>query len=279
MHDADARWPDLQAVADLNICTYVIEPVRDDRGQLLGTLCAVSARRVPVSGDTRLAMRLVASMLARQMQVEHMATMAPGMAQEVSPGDVNIEVFSGTGIDALTGLPDRRGLEAALGRRTAGAPDGPGWVCLALVDVLGFEAFDARHGHQAANRLLAALAHRLQAVRRENEYFARYGDREFAVMLPLSEVFAQNIQAGTELGQRLLATTQRGLCDSQLPIDAPRVAVEIIFSRARESVPSLLHRADATLQKMRRPAIHDAVAHVGESFGDARQAGRRGRQE
>ncbi len=83
--------------------------------------------------------------------------------------------------DALTGLPNRRGLlrelEFALRRCTADKP-----LALFVLDLDGFKAVNDRMGHGVGDELLAAVARRLSAHVRAGDVVARLGGDEFVVL-------------------------------------------------------------------------------------------------
>ncbi len=85
--------------------------------------------------------------------------------------------------DALTGLPNRSlladRLEQALGRaRRSGKP-----VAVALIDLDGFKEVNDRHGHEAGDALLVAVAHRMKACLRTQDTIARMGGDEFIAVI------------------------------------------------------------------------------------------------
>ncbi len=80
--------------------------------------------------------------------------------------------------DALTGLPNTRGFEAAMSRRLAGGRS----FALLLGDMDGLKLINDSRGHAAGNHVLQRLAVVLgQALRGEDEV-ARVGGDEFAVL-------------------------------------------------------------------------------------------------
>lgn len=101
--------------------------------------------------------------------------------------------------DPLTGLPNRRHLNAAL--QAALAPCGPGrLVGVYVLDLDGFKPVNDRYGHDMGDALLAAVAQRLRAHTRASDLIARVGGDEFVLMatgLP-DDVAAQ------EIGRKLL---------------------------------------------------------------------------
>ncbi|MGY1711069.1 putative bifunctional diguanylate cyclase/phosphodiesterase [Geodermatophilus sp. SYSU D00758] len=82
--------------------------------------------------------------------------------------------------DFLTGLPNRARFMAALEEAVL-RPD-PG--CLLLVDLDGFKTVNDVAGHDAGDRLLAAVADQLRSAAREDDVVARLGGDEFALLVP-----------------------------------------------------------------------------------------------
>lgn len=85
--------------------------------------------------------------------------------------------------DALTGLPNRRGLnEALLPRLARGHPDGA-LLALYMLDLDGFKPVNDRLGHDAGDSLLVQVAHRLRTPLRGGDIVARLGGDEFVVVV------------------------------------------------------------------------------------------------
>ena len=89
--------------------------------------------------------------------------------------------------DPLTGLPNRRVWDEDLERELARARRHGGSLCLAMLDLDRFKAFNDHHGHQAGDQLLAATALAWRPALRTTDTIARYGGEEFAVLLPHSD--------------------------------------------------------------------------------------------
>jgi diguanylate cyclase (GGDEF)-like protein len=84
--------------------------------------------------------------------------------------------------DALTGLPNRSllldRLEQALARRRRY----PASAAVLFIDIDRFKWINDRHGHEAGDRLLIELAHRLVGAARPGDTVARLGGDEFVVL-------------------------------------------------------------------------------------------------
>lgn len=95
--------------------------------------------------------------------------------------------------DSLTGLLNRRGLEAAfaLGRATHGCG-------VLAVDLDGFKLVNDRYGHDAGDEVLVETARRLRAAVRDTDLICRTGGDEFVVVLvdadePLMDAISSRI--------------------------------------------------------------------------------------
>jgi diguanylate cyclase (GGDEF)-like protein len=83
--------------------------------------------------------------------------------------------------DALTGLPNRRGLHVQLtGALTRCSEHDV--LALYLLDLDGFKPVNDQHGHDTGDELLVAVGRRLQACTRSRDVVARLGGDEFVVM-------------------------------------------------------------------------------------------------
>jgi diguanylate cyclase (GGDEF)-like protein len=85
--------------------------------------------------------------------------------------------------DALTGLLNRRALEARLKRAVSHAQEHGTPHALLYLDLDRFKAVNDNGGHFAGDELLRALSALLQRGLRENDALARLGGDEFAILL------------------------------------------------------------------------------------------------
>jgi len=144
--------------------------------------------------------------------------------------------------DALTGLPNRRGLQGRLEAALRGS--GPRrMTALYLLDLDGFKPVNDRYGHDVGDALLVAVGERLRAQLRGTDLVARLGGDEFVVL-------AQGLDddgAALALGRKLL-----GAFD--LPFEAAGQRCEVGLTVGYAIAPldgdnagDLLKRADAAM--------------------------------
>jgi diguanylate cyclase (GGDEF)-like protein len=85
--------------------------------------------------------------------------------------------------DALTGVANRRSWEFELTKAMAEAEREHQPICVVMLDLDHFKAFNDRLGHQAGDLLLKEVAAKWSARLRGGDMFARLGGDEFAAVL------------------------------------------------------------------------------------------------
>jgi diguanylate cyclase (GGDEF)-like protein len=163
--------------------------------------------------------------------------------------------------DALTGLPNRRGLERLWSRMfTAGSA--PSSLC--LLDLEDFRAINARFGQAVGDVVLREAARRLREALREGDQLGRCGGDEFVVLLP-----GTGLAEGQRIAERLIKALERTALCSQgqvLPLAASASALAI--ESPAPPLEDTLGRARAALAagRRRRPARRRGVAPELESL-------------
>ncbi|HEX5527735.1 MAG TPA: sensor domain-containing diguanylate cyclase [Solirubrobacterales bacterium] len=86
--------------------------------------------------------------------------------------------------DDLTGLANRRALHELMPREMARARRSRSPLCVAIVDIDHFKAYNDTHGHLAGDEVLRACAAAWDSSLRGEDTLARFGGEEFLVLLP-----------------------------------------------------------------------------------------------
>ena len=110
----------------------------------------------------------------------------------------NLILGSESRTDVLTGLANRRKLEADLQILTSAARRHGHAFSVALVDVDHFKAVNDTYGHSAGDQVLRVIAERLQATLRVEDVAGRWGGEEFLLLLPLTDLEGAHV-----VGERL----------------------------------------------------------------------------
>ncbi len=85
--------------------------------------------------------------------------------------------------DHLTGLPNRRFFRQIVCERIRDAQENDVTFAICFLDLDDFKRVNDTVGHDAGDQLLRAVTHRLKSSLRGNDFIARFGGDEFAVLL------------------------------------------------------------------------------------------------
>ncbi len=86
--------------------------------------------------------------------------------------------------DELTGLANRRHALAVIDREMRKSRHRASPLCLVLIDLDHFKAYNDRFGHEVGDRILKGVAERMGKRCREHDTVARLGGDEYAIILP-----------------------------------------------------------------------------------------------
>lgn len=97
--------------------------------------------------------------------------------------DANAQLTRLANTDALTGVLNRRGLEAALGELARHGEHRPSRLVAMLIDCDDFKSINERDGHATGDLVLVGVAQAIASTLRNNDLVGRVGGDEFLVLL------------------------------------------------------------------------------------------------
>ena len=153
--------------------------------------------------------------------------------------------------DPLTGLPNRRWLDHTLEREVSRSQRESSSLCVAMVDLDHFKAFNDRFGHGEGDALLVEAASAWTRALRVSDFLARFGGEEFVAVLPQCG-FAD----ARRVMERVRTTTPRG----------ESCSIGIALLGADESPDSVLNRADEALYEAKRAGRDRVTVHAASSL-------------
>ncbi|MDO8450223.1 MAG: diguanylate cyclase [Rhodoferax sp.] len=153
--------------------------------------------------------------------------------------------------DALTGLPNRRGLNSSMAEAIKNA--GPEKiVAVYMLDLDGFKQINDQYGHDVGDELLIAVAARLRASVRQRDVISRLGGDEFVVM----SSGLHNVQQARDRGEQLLKAFNDPFAVSG---QVCRIGLTIGYALAPldgNDATSILKRADAAMYAGKHKGKH-----------------------
>ncbi len=142
--------------------------------------------------------------------------------------------------DPLTGLLNRRGLDAAAGELFRPEQG----VGVAIIDLDHFKSINDRFGHATGDQVLVRAAALLAGTTRDGDVLARTGGEEFCVLLK-HVTSAQAAQAS----ERLLARLRSADWDGIVPGLRVTASIGLALRDGDETLESVSRRADAALYR------------------------------
>jgi diguanylate cyclase (GGDEF)-like protein len=168
-----------------------------------------------------------------------MALMTLGFAAEVAERRHQEETVRHLAAsDALTGLPNYRGLVEALDAEMKRVSRSARPFAVLLLDLDGLKKINDKYGHLVGSRALCRVADVLRVHCREVDTPARYGGDEFAVVLPETGREAA-LQVARRIAERLAEDTE-----------TPKLSLSIgaaVYPENGSTIEQLLSSADAAL--------------------------------
>jgi diguanylate cyclase (GGDEF)-like protein len=171
--------------------------------------------------------------------------------------------------DALTGAANRRTWDHELSRACQHARDHHRRLCLAILDIDHFKAFNDTFGHQAGDELLQQAVAAWSTALPAGAFLARYGGEEFAILLPDHDVHQAGavitiLRHRTPLGQSFSAgVVGRSRNDAPTPTTLVAAADKALYRAKRNGRDQIAYATERDLPTPSRHPDGPDTAHPG----------------
>lgn len=163
--------------------------------------------------------------------------------------------------DQLTGLPNRRSYDERIAAALHRAAEHDATVGLLFMDLNDFKQINDSHGHGAGDKLLLAIAQRLQQNVRETDLVARLGGDEFAVVLEDVE----SAEQVTRIAHKLAQAMEQPVAIRRHPLTVGASIGIATFPRDGRQQQELEEKADKAMYHAKKRGIHVALSSLESS--------------
>ncbi len=147
-------------------------------------------------------------------------------------------------IDALTGLPNRAGLQKRMNEEYERWQRYGGQLLLVVLDVDYFKRVNDQFGHLAGDKVLRLIAQQLSRRLRKSDFIGRFGGEEFVVLMP---------GTGVDQAAMVLEELRAGIEGSPFHFKKERVTITISIGftdfRQGDSLDNVFERADQAMYR------------------------------
>jgi len=163
--------------------------------------------------------------------------------------------------DPLTGLHNRRYLEARLAEELSRSKRYNYPLSFMMIDIDDFKLYNDLNGHQAGDRALEMTAQSLRAALRKVDVASRYGGEEFSILLPQTSL--EEAGAIADRIRRRIMSTKFPHGGSQ-PLRMVTASIGLsCFSPALNSAEAIVRAADRALYHAKSHGKNRAYAYQG----------------
>ena len=163
--------------------------------------------------------------------------------------------------DHLTGVLNRRGLDAAFAREASRSMRHHSSLCFALLDIDNFKQLNDTHGHKVGDDALVYLVESVKDTTRPEDIVSRYGGEEFVILLPNTKI---------DEAVQVLSRIRRSLTKKFFLNENKRLLITFSAGVAQlqsgESQESIFKRADEALYRAKKGGKNQIVM-AGSSTG------------
>ncbi len=150
--------------------------------------------------------------------------------------------------DFLTGVFNRKAFEDKLANAISSAKEDVTPLCLLMIDIDHFKAFNDQFGHQIGDEVLKIVAKNLTDSVKGKDTVARYGGEEFSVILPDTQINGAMIVA--DMIRKAIASKELKRRDTGENYGVITVSIGVgKFRPDSDDADKLIERADKALYR------------------------------
>lgn len=165
--------------------------------------------------------------------------------------------------DPLTGLYNRRYLQATIGRELARCRREQAPLCVLLVDIDHFKRVNDRFGHAAGDEVIRLAARLLAAEARSDDVVCRYGGEEFLLLMPKLPLATAVARAERWRAAFAAASVTAGAAQ----ISATLSIGIAMFPEHGDDGETLINHADRALYAAKSAGRNRVAVHAGNADG------------
>jgi len=193
---------------------------------------------------------------ATNFVVSGLTVTALGYVYDRGREQAEIELHRLAVTDSLTGLPNRKLLEATFRRLTSLSQRQDSTLSLLIIDLDHFKQINDNHGHSAGDQVLMAFGQYLTDRLRDSDFACRTGGEEFLVILP---------GADRQQAAGLADEIRRGLETAPIGHDGIRIRFTVSIGVAQwqvdgQSLDEVMRVADQRMYECKRRGRNQVIA-------------------
>lgn len=241
---------DSEPVAFLDVGQTVGEiSVIDDSPATAYVNAAQTARLLAIDEDTFWRMVEVSHEFATNLLLMLAGRLRANNSKIVEGVHMRLQLEHEATVDALTGLRNRRWLDANLQRLASRHKFSNRPFTVVMLDVDHFKHFNDTYGHGAGDRVLAAVAKVVSSKLRPTDLAARYGGEEFVVMLPETP-----LEGGVIASNRIREAVEQAdvVCADGRTLPPVTISLGVAQLQPDEEGDAALARADDALYRAKK---------------------------
>jgi diguanylate cyclase len=168
--------------------------------------------------------------------------------------------------DGLTGIANRKSFEGRLTSELRHAVNAGESLCLLLLDIDHFKAFNDRFGHSTGDQVLKFVAHVARQNTKGKDVVARMGGEEFTVLLP-ETALQQAVGVAEKIRKAIMAAELKKKSTAER-LGKITISVGVATARNADTLESFIERTDRFLYAAKRSGRNriwggeDEVGHI-----------------